>query len=514
MNLVAEPVVLMILDGWGIAEPGPGNAVTQAETPILDRLFKENPHATLACSGEAVGLPAGQQGNSEVGHLNLGAGRVVYQDLLRIERDVASGAFKENAAFRALMTRLKKDNKALHLMGLLSDGGVHSHQKHLYALIEMANEIGLDKVYIHAFMDGRDVPPDSGAGYIDALVAKCADIGCGQVASVSGRYYAMDRDKRWERVEKAWRALVLGEGEKAASAAEAIAQSYAAEVYDEFVVPTVIVNDDGRPLATMQDGDGVIFYNFRADRAREISYALAYAAFNGFERPQTPALQLVTMTEYEAGMDAWLHIAYPPLHLENTLGEWLAKQNKRQLRTAETEKYAHVTFFFNGGVETPNEGEERILVPSPKVATYDLQPEMSAAEVADKVVDGITSGKYAFILVNFANPDMVGHTGILTAAMAALEAVDAAVARIVAALSETTGAMLICADHGNCERMIDEAGHPVTSHTTNRVPLLLVQGGNATLRDGALCDVAPTVLELMNIDQPGEMTGTSLLQKN
>ncbi len=514
MNPVAEPVVLMILDGWGIAEPGPGNAVTQAKTPMLDRLFEENPHASLACSGEAVGLPVGQQGNSEVGHLNLGAGRVVYQDLLRIERDVASGAFKENEAFRTLMMGLKNDGKALHLMGLLSDGGVHSHQKHLYALLEMAQEIGLNDVYIHAFMDGRDVPPDSGAEYIDALSEKCSAIGCGQIATVSGRYYAMDRDKRWDRVEKAWRALVLGEGKTAHSAAEAISQSYANEVYDEFVEPTVIMDSAGNSLAAMKDGDGVIFFNFRADRAREISYALAYDGFTDFVRPRTPNLKMVTMTEYEAGMDAWLNIAYPPLHPVNTLGEWLAIHNKHQLRTAETEKYAHVTFFFNGGVETPNKGEERILVPSPKVATYDLQPEMSAPEVADKVVAGIVSREYDFILVNFANPDMVGHTGILEAAVAAMEAVDEAVARIVSALSETTGAMLICADHGNCERMIDEAGHPVTSHTTNRVPLLLVQGGGASLRDGALCDVAPTVLDLMNMEQPGEMTGKTLLLKN
>lgn len=514
MDFVTEPVVLMILDGWGIAEPGPGNAVIQAKTPTLDRLFMENPHATLACSGEAVGLPAGQQGNSEVGHLNLGAGRVVYQDLLRIERDVTSGAFKENHAFRSLMMNLKNSGKSLHLMGLLSDGGVHSHQKHLYALLEMAKEIGLDAVYIHAFMDGRDVPPDSGSQYIDALNKKCEDIGCGDIATVSGRYYAMDRDKRWERVEKAWRAMVLGEGKTASSASEAISQSYADDIYDEFIEPTVIVDSSGKPFASMQDGDGVVFFNFRADRAREISYALAYDGFTDFARPRMPKLKLVTMTEYEAGMDDWLDIAYPPLHPVNTLGEWLAKHDKSQLRTAETEKYAHVTFFFNGGVEAPNKGEERILVPSPKVATYDLQPEMSAAEVADKVVDGILSRKYDFILVNFANPDMVGHTGILKAAITAMEAVDAAIARIIAALSETTGSMLICADHGNCERMIDEDGHPVTSHTTNRVPLLLVQGGNVSLRDGALCDVAPTVLELMNMEQPGEMNGKSLLLKN
>lgn len=505
---MTKPVVLTILDGWGINTSCDNNAACQAVTPVLDGLFASCPHAKLLCSGEAVGLPAGQQGNSEVGHLNLGAGRVVYQDLLRITRDIASGAFNENPAFVQLANNIKARGGALHLMGLLSDGGVHSHQEHLFALLEMAKKLGLEKVYVHAFMDGRDVSPTSGAGYIETLLAKMQEIGVGELATVSGRYYAMDRDKRWERVERAWKAMVNGEGEKATDAVQAVKDSYAKDVTDEFIVPMVIEGVNGR----IQKNDGIIFYNFRADRAKQLARSFVDKAFDGFDRGDFNTLEFVSMTEYDVRLGDMLTVAYPPLVLENTLGEWLAKHGKKQLRTAETEKYAHVTSFFNGGVEAPNEGEDRKLVPSPKVATYDLAPSMSAEAVADEVVKGIESEQYDFILVNFANPDMVGHTGILDAAVEAVQTVDACVGRVLEVVKAKEGKLLICADHGNCEKMANEDGTPFTSHTTNPVPLILY-GEDKALSDGTLADVAPTVLALMNIEAPKEMTGKSLLSE-
>ena len=503
-----KPVVLMILDGWGINPDCDNNAACLAKTPHLDALFATCSHAKLLCSGEAVGLPDGQQGNSEVGHLNLGAGRVVYQDLLRISRDIADGSFEQNAAFVQLMTRLKEEGRALHLMGLLSDGGVHSHQEHLYALLKMVKHMGLEKVYVHAFMDGRDVSPTSGVQYLAQLQEQLDAIGVGQLATVSGRYYAMDRDKRWERVARAWKAMVRGEGEHVADVQQAMQASYANGVTDEFIVPMVVDGVDGR----IHEEDGIIFYNFRVDRAKQLTRSFIDPAFDGFDRGGWQHIALISMTEYDASLNDLLTVAYPPLVLTNTLGEWLAKQGKVQLRTAETEKYAHVTSFFNGGVEAPNDNEERVLIPSPKVATYDLQPEMSAEAVADTVVQGLASGKYDFILVNFANPDMVGHTGVLTAAIQAMETVDGCVGRVVDALEGAGGKMLICADHGNCEKMANDDGTPFTSHTTNPVPVILV-GDAHTLHDGSLSDVAPTVLALMQLDQPAEMTGSSLLNE-
>lgn len=503
---MSKPVVLMILDGWGINPECNNNAACQSKTPNLDRLFATCSHASLKCSGEAVGLPDGQQGNSEVGHLNLGAGRVVYQDLLRITRAIEDGSFEQNEAFVKLVNRLKRDGKALHLMGLLSDGGVHSHQNHLYALLQMAKNAGLEKVYVHAFMDGRDVSPTSGIGYLEQLQAKFDEIGVGQLATVSGRYYAMDRDKRWERVEKAWKAMVKGEGERISDVLGAMKASYAQDVTDEFIVPMVVEGVDGR----IHEDDGIIFYNFRADRAKQLTRSFVDADFDGFDRDGFKHIELVSMTEYDVSLNDMLTVAYPPLVLHNTLGEWLAKHGRKQLRTAETEKYAHVTSFFNGGVEAPNDNEERVLIPSPKVATYDLQPEMSAKAVADTVVNGIESNQFDFILVNFANPDMVGHTGVLDAAIQAMEAVDEAVGRVVVAVEKAEGKLLICADHGNCEKMANEDGSPFTSHTTNPVPVVLF-GDSRSLRDGALSDVAPTILDLMEIAKPEEMTGESLL---
>lgn len=503
---MSKPVVLMILDGWGINPECNNNAACQSKTPNLDRLFATCSHASLKCSGEAVGLPDGQQGNSEVGHLNLGAGRVVYQDLLRITRAIEDGSFEQNEAFVKLVNRLKRDGKALHLMGLLSDGGVHSHQNHLYALLQMAKNAGLEKVYVHAFMDGRDVSPTSGIGYLEQLQAKFDEIGVGQLATVSGRYYAMDRDKRWERVEKAWKAMVKGEGERVSDVLGAMKASYAQDVTDEFIVPMVVEGVDGR----IHEDDGIIFYNFRADRAKQLTRSFVDADSDGFDRDGFKHIELVSMTEYDVSLNDMLTVAYPPLVLHNTLGEWLAKHGRKQLRTAETEKYAHVTSFFNGGVEAPNDNEERVLIPSPKVATYDLQPEMSAKAVADTVVNGIESNQFDFILVNFANPDMVGHTGVLDAAIQAMEAVDEAVGRVVVAVEKAEGKLLICADHGNCEKMANEDGSPFTSHTTNPVPVVLF-GDSRSLRDGALSDVAPTILDLMEIAKPEEMTGDSLL---
>ena len=507
-----KTTVLMILDGYGLNKDTKGNAVAQAKTPVMDKLMAEYPFVEGNASGLAVGLPDGQMGNSEVGHLNMGAGRIVYQELTRITREIEDGAFFENQALVAAVENAKKNDSALHLYGLVSDGGVHSHNTHIYGILELAKRHGLKKVIVHCFLDGRDTPPESGKGYVQELTDKMAELGVGEVATVMGRYYAMDRDNRWERVEKAYAALTKGEGVEASDGVSAIAASYAQGVTDEFMVPAV-VKRDGKPLATIQDKDSVIFYNFRPDRAREITRAFCDDEFTGFPREKRLELTYVCFTEYDPTIPNKL-VAFHKVELHNTFGEYLAAQGRTQARIAETEKYAHVTFFFNGGVEEPNKGEERILVKSPKVATYDLQPEMSAYGVCDKLVEAIKSGKYDVIIINFANPDMVGHTGIEAAAIAAVEAVDECVGRAVDAIRETGGQMFICADHGNAEQLVDyETGAPFTAHTTNPVPFLLVNADPAYgLREGGcLADIIPTLLELMDMEKPAEMTGKSLL---
>ena len=507
-----KPTVLMILDGYGLSDKTEGNAVALAKTPVMDALEKEYPFVKGYASGLAVGLPEGQMGNSEVGHLNMGAGRIVYQELTRITKEIQDGDFFKNEELLAAVENCKAHDSALHLYGLLSDGGVHSHNTHLYALLQMAKDHGLKKVYVHCFLDGRDTPPASGKDYIEQLLDKMKEIGVGEVASVMGRYYVMDRDNRWDRVEKAYRAMTAGEGETAVCPLCAVSASYDKEVTDEFVVPTVIVKD-GKPVATVQDNDSIIFYNFRPDRAREITRAFCADEFDGFPREKRINVKYVCFTEYDVTIPN-KSVAFKKVEVTNTFGEYLAAHHMTQARIAETEKYAHVTFFFNGGVEAPNEGEDRILVKSPKVATYDLKPEMSAYEVCDKLVDAITGGKYDVIIVNFANPDMVGHTGIIEAAVKAVEAVDECVGRAVEAIKKVDGQMFICADHGNCEQMIDEkTGEPFTAHTTNPVPFLLVNYDPAyTLRDGGcLADIVPTMIEMMGMEQPKEMTGKSLL---
>ena len=500
-----KPLVLMILDGFGIA-PKEGNAIEAARTPNLDKLFSQNPLTQIGASGLDVGLPDGQMGNSEVGHTNIGAGRIVYQELTRITKSIQDGDFFQNEAFLSAIENVKKNHSALHLMGLLSDGGVHSHNTHLYGLLELAKKNDIENVYVHCFMDGRDVPPSSGKDYVAQLIEKMKEIGVGQIATVMGRHYAMDRDNRWERVEKAYAAMVYGEGEKAACGLCAMQNSYDNGVTDEFVVPTVI--DGAQPI---QPNDSVIFFNFRPDRAREITRTLVDPDFTGFERRNGFfPLTYICMTPYDATMPN-VDVAFKKERLDNTLGEYISKLGMKQLRIAETEKYAHVTFFFNGGVEKQYEGEDRILVHSPKVATYDLQPEMSAYEVTDKMVDAVNSGKYDVIILNFANCDMVGHTGVFDAAVKAVEAVDTCVGRVIDAVLAQGGAALITADHGNADHMFDEDGTPFTAHTTNPVPLCVV-GHPCTLREGGrLADLAPTMLQILNIPQPAEMTGKSLI---
>ena len=509
-----KPTVLMILDGYGLNNETKGNAVAEAKKPVMDKLMAECPFVQGNASGLAVGLPDGQMGNSEVGHLNMGAGRIVYQDLTKITKAIQDGDFFENKALLAACENVKKNDSALHLYGLVSDGGVHSHNSHIYGLLELAKRQGIEKVYVHCFLDGRDTPPASGKEYVAELEARMAEIGVGEVASVMGRYYVMDRDNRWDRVEKAYRALVFGEGEKTASATEGIQASYDKDVTDEFVLPTV-VEKDGAPVATIKDNDSVIFFNFRPDRAREITRTFCDDAFTGFDRGERIHTTYVCFTEYDVTIPNKL-VAFVKEEITNTFGEFLAANGLKQARIAETEKYAHVTFFFNGGVEEPNDGEDRILVKSPKVATYDMKPEMSAYEVCDKLVDAIKSDKYDVIIINFANPDMVGHTGVEPAAIAAIEAVDACVGKAVDAIREVDGQMFICADHGNAEQLIDkETGEPFTAHTTNPVPFILVNADPAyKLREGGcLADIAPTLIELMGLEQPKEMTGKSLLIK-
>ncbi|MCH5297579.1 MAG: 2,3-bisphosphoglycerate-independent phosphoglycerate mutase [Ruminococcus sp.] len=501
-----KPLILMILDGFGIA-PQDGNAIMAANKPNLDKYFSENPVTQIGASGMDVGLPDGQMGNSEVGHTNMGAGRIVYQELTRITKTIKEDKLKDNKAITDAMDKSLANGTALHLMGLLSNGGVHSHIEHLYGILELAKAKGLEKVYIHCFLDGRDVPPSSAADFIDELIKKTAEIGVGKISSVMGRYYAMDRDNRWERVEKAYAAMVYGEGVKAECPLCAVKNSYAEEVTDEFVVPSVI--DGG---ATIQPNDSVIFFNFRPDRAREITRTFVDPDFNGFERRNGFfPVNFVCMTQYDATMPN-VEVAFKPQSLKNTLGEYISDKGMAQLRIAETEKYAHVTFFFNGGVEKQYEGEDRILVKSPSVATYDLQPEMSAYEVTDKLVPAIKSGKYDMIILNFANCDMVGHTGVFEAAKKAVEAVDECVGRVVTAIQEMGGVALITADHGNADKMVDTDGEPFTAHTTNPVPFCVI-GYDCELREGGrLADIAPTMLQILGLEQPEEMDGVSLIK--
>lgn len=497
----------MILDGWGIAPASSSNAATLARTPNLDAYFANYPHTQLEASGLEVGLPAGQIGNSEVGHLNIGSGRIIYQSLTRISKSIADGDFFTNPVLVKVMDEVKASGKALHLLGLLSDGGVHSHITHIIALLEMAQKHGLTKVYVHAFLDGRDVPPQSALTYVEQLEAAMDKIGVGKIATVSGRYYAMDRDKRWERLAKAYATVAQGDGPKAASATAGIEASYAEGVTDEFVIPFTIEGVDGR----IQAGDGVIFANFRPDRAREITRAIIDEDFPYFERPASARpVHFACMAQYDATIAA--PVAYPPESIDDTLGQVLAQRGLRQLRIAETEKYAHVTFFFNGGVEEPNQNEERILIPSPKVATYDLQPEMSAEEVTQALLAELDKDKFDVVILNFANPDMVGHTGVLEAAIKAMEKVDNCVGRVVERVLALDGSVCICADHGNLEKMAEPDGEPNTAHTTNPVPFLLISKEKHELHQGILADIAPTMLELLHIPQPKAMTGKSLIE--
>lgn len=513
---MAAPITaLIILDGFGHRDAVAYNAIRTDGAVHFKKLWENYPHTYIQASGLDVGLPAGQMGNSEVGHLNIGAGRIVYQELTRITKSIDDGDFFRNPAFLKAMDNCKQKKTALHLMGLCSDGGVHSHLEHLYALVRMAKEQGLSKVYIHCFMDGRDTPPRSGEGYIRQLEEKLNEIGAGEIATVSGRYYAMDRDNRFERVERAYAALVYGEGFTAESGHEAMEKSYARGDSDEFVQPTVILKN-GKPVATVQPDDSIIFFNFRPDRARELTRAFLFADFDGFERKKGFfPLTYVSMTQYDKTFEDKLSVAFKPETLQNTLGQYLAKLHKTQLRIAETEKYAHVTFFFNGGVEAPNPLEDRCLIPSPKVATYDLKPEMSAYEVTEEAVKRIDSGKYDVMILNFANPDMVGHTGVMEAAVKAVHAVDACLEKVVDAILRQGGRCIITADHGNCEYMWDEKQNaPFTAHTTNPVPCVLVDDTrkNVKLRsDGRLSDLSPTLLDLMGVEKPAEMTGDTLI---
>ena len=491
------------MDGFGMGTPGPGNAVALANTPVLDRLFAENAHTTLSASGLDVGLPAGQMGNSEVGHTNIGGGRVVFQDLPRISRAIETGEFFKNPAYNKAMDDCLAKGSSLHLYGLLSNGGVHSTVEHLWALLQMAKDKGLTRVYIHAFLDGRDVSPTSGKGFVAECVEKCRELGIGKIATVMGRYYAMDRDKRWERLQMAYDAMVYGEGVQNPDPVAAVAQSYENGVTDEFVEP-VVCDSEG----TISNNDSIIFFNYRPDRAREITRAIVDPEFDGFPREFFPTTY-VCNTEYDASMPNVL-VAWPRIAVKNGLGEYLSSLGMTQLRIAETEKYAHVTFFFNGGVETQYPGEDRVLVASPKVATYDLQPEMSAYEVCDKCVERIKSGAYDVVILNFANCDMVGHTGVLPAAIKAVETVDECVGRVVDATLEMGGIAMITADHGNAEVMLQPDGSPMTAHTTNRVPFILC-GAGTELREGRLADIAPTILDVMGLACPPEMDGKTLI---
>ncbi len=508
-----QPVALIILDGWGVAEAGPGNAICQARTPVFDSLLEECPWTTLGASAIDVGLPAGQMGNSEVGHTNIGAGRIVYQDLTRISRAIEDGSLVDNEALEKAFLAAAGKERSLHLLGLLSDGGVHSHQEHLEALLRLAARRGLERVYVHVFLDGRDTPPASGITYVRRLEAFLAELGCGRIASLGGRFYGMDRDQRWDRVERHWRTLILGEGECFPDASTALLKSYERQIYDEFVEPLIISNGDQK-LPLIRSGDGVIFFNFRGDRAREITMALSKDDFSGFQRPCFPKPgAYVCMSEYDA--EFGLPVAFPPETLPDGLGQVIADRGLRQLRIAETEKYAHVTFFFNGGREEPFPGEERCLVPSPRdVKTYDLKPEMSACVVAEELIQRLDKSSYDLIVLNFANCDMVGHTGDLPATVKACETVDKYLGMILEKLREKGIVAMITADHGNAEFLLDAVGQPVTAHSTNPVPLVLFgrdTSGYRLRKGGILADIAPTLLELMGLEKPAAMTGTSLL---
>ena len=507
--MAKSPIALIIMDGYGLNPETKGNAIYEAKKPYLDRYFKEYPNSKLSASGLSVGLPDGQMGNSEVGHTNIGAGRVVYQMLVKITKDIEDGTFFENAALVDAMKSAKENGKALHLMGLLSDGGVHSHQRHLVGLLEMAHRMGLEKVYVHTFHDGRDVPPTSGVDFMSELVSDIERIGTGKIATISGRYYAMDRDNAWDRVEKAYNAMVLGEGKEERDTVEAIRKSYADGVTDEFIVPTVIDKE-----GTIKDGDSVIMFNFRPDRARQITRTFVDPDFNGFERKNGYfKLNFVCMAQYDAQMPN-VSVAYPPEQLKMTFGEYISKLGMTQLRIAETQKYAHVTFFFNGGEERQFDGEDRILIKSPDVATFDMKPEMSAPEVCDAVCKAIDEDKYDVIILNYANCDMVGHTGVMDAAIKAVETVDACVGKMVDKLLEKGGKAIITADHGNADCLIDpETNDVFTAHTTNPVPMIVIGAGDVKVKDGKLCDLCPTMLDMMGIDKPDEMTGESLILK-
>lgn len=507
-----KPYLLMILDGWGLAPPSETNATSIAKTPNMDAFIKKYPHGQLNASGLFVGLPEGQMGNSEVGHLNIGSGRVVYQELTKINKAIFEKSFFLNEELNRAIDHAKNQGTSLHLMGLLSDGGVHSHIHHLFAILELCKEKGLDKVYVHAFLDGRDVSPTSGKDFLVELQEKMKELGVGEIATVMGRYYAMDRDNRWERVEHAYNAITKGVGLPIEDPVKAVEDSYARDVTDEFV-PAMVVQKEGNPVAILGNNDAVLFFNFRPDRGRELTRALIEDNFDGFERIERIYPYYVTMTEYDKTFER-VHIAYKPETFDNTLGAVVSAAGKTQLRIAETEKYPHVTFFFNGGQEVKFPGEDRILVHSPKVATYDLQPAMSAFEVKDKVVEAILSQKYDLIILNFANSDMVGHTGVIPAAVQAVETVDTCMGEVVEAIEKVGGEALITADHGNSEKMADENGDVFTAHTTNPVPLIYVGDRDITFREeGALCDLAPTLLELMNMEKPVEMTGYSLIER-
>lgn len=504
-----KPVMLMILDGFGLTDREDGNAIKAANKPNFDKLYSSYPHTELGASGLSVGLPEGQMGNSEVGHLNIGAGRIIYQALTRITKSISDGDFFENKALNKALDDALKNDSTLHLMGLLSPGGVHSHTDHLKGILQLAKKKGVQKVYLHAFLDGRDVPPSSAKEYIEDIESYMKELGAGKIATISGRYYAMDRDKRWERVQLAYNALVLGKGEEAGTALEAVEKSYNDNKTDEFVLPTVIEKNSE---ARIKSKDSVIFFNFRPDRAREITRAINDKVFDGFSR-ETLDLTFVTMTQYDVTLEG-VEVAFQNETYKNTLGEYVSNFGKNQLRIAETEKYAHVTFFFNGGVEEENKNEDRALIPSPKVATYDLQPEMSAYKVTDELLKRLDEDKYDMIILNFANPDMVGHTGVFEAAKKAIEAVDVCLGKVVDKILGKDGTVFITADHGNAEQMIDySTGKPMTAHTTDPVPFLYVASDAKPLRDsGILADIAPTMLQIMGLEVPKEMTGKSLIK--
>ncbi|MDQ0338468.1 2,3-bisphosphoglycerate-independent phosphoglycerate mutase [Caldalkalibacillus uzonensis] len=508
-----KPVALIILDGFALREETHGNAIAQANTPNFDRYWQHYPHTTLKASGEAVGLPEGQMGNSEVGHLNIGAGRIVYQDLTRVNKAIQEGDFYENDVFHQAMRHVKEKGTALHLYGLLSDGGVHSHIDHLFALLELAKKEQVDKVYVHAFLDGRDVAPDSAKGYIEQLLAKMDELGVGQLATIQGRYYAMDRDRRWDRTEKAYRAMVYGEGPRYRDPIQAIVESYEKSIYDEFVEPTVIVDEQDQPVGLIRSEDAVIFYNFRPDRAIQISQVFTNEDFRSFDRGEKFPKDLfyVCLTHFSETVNGY--VAYRPVNLDNTLGEVLTQNGLKQLRIAETEKYPHVTFFFSGGREKKFDGEKRVLIDSPKVATYDLKPEMSAYEVTDAVLDEIDSDEHDVIILNFANPDMVGHSGKLEPTIKAVEAVDECLGKVVDAVLAKGGVAVITADHGNADMILDENNHPHTAHTTNPVPFIVTKEGLNLRDDGILADISPTLLDLLQVAQPKEMTGKTLIKK-